>query len=68
MPIKPSAGNWSLSKPVEYWVAAPSVVWAYGVARQCLTGEEKDDSSYSQAGDVNNIGIYLDADGGAIPI
>jgi hypothetical protein len=42
MPIKPSGGNWEISKPVEYWFAAPSV-WpvAYGKTCERFSGKEK---------------------------
>jgi len=57
MPIRPSAGNWLISEPGEYWYASPSVwllalVW-YVNAREweekCLF------SPHHQACDVGDI-------------
>jgi hypothetical protein len=62
MPIRPSAGNPGLSKPAEYWDAAPSA-WpvAYVEPREDFVGKEKkaDSSTYLQAGNDNSIIILL---------
>lgn len=69
MPIRPSAGNWLLSKPEEYCVAAPSVWSLASVWHVSVKGWEKrwGVSAYRQACDVDDIGILLTADGRAIP-
>ena len=41
MPIRPSAGNWELWKPDEYWFAAPSV-WPVAYGERCERFSEKE--------------------------
>jgi hypothetical protein len=41
-PITPSGGNWGLSKPVEYWSAAPNTwLFAYGEKCERFVGKER---------------------------
>jgi hypothetical protein len=39
----------------------------YGATHQRFVAKKKYGSSYSQTGNVNNVGIYPTNDGGAIP-
>src|SRR6266851_2463313 len=67
-----SGGNSLASKPVEYWVAAPSVCgYAYDVACEHFAANEKKKklgSAYNLAINDNNISIFLAAHGGPIAI
>ena len=69
MPIRPSAGNWLLSKPEKDCVAAPSV-WSLALVwHVSVKGWEErwGVSTYLQACNVDDISILLAADGRAIP-
>ena len=61
MPIRPSGGKLVFPKPVEYWVAAPSV-WdfAYGEMYERFVGKEKKNmATYNHSGNSNVISIFL---------